>query len=149
MHTEHLQNVSVGSVIGGWLVAIAVTSLMVFVFEASGFGTQGGTANSLATLVAGSVGFGAGGFFTGFRTRRAPVLHGIAIGLTSIVVWVAVNLVATIMGFPYDPGLGAALAIGVLLAMISAAAIGALIGYNLVLRGKPGLSEDYPGDGAA
>jgi hypothetical protein len=149
MHTEHLQNVSIGAVIGGWLVAIAVTSLMVFMFEASGFDTRGGTANSFATLVAGTAGFGAGGFFTGFRARRAPVLHGIGIGLASIVVWVVVNLVATMAGLSYDPGLGTALTIGVVLVMIVAAAIGALVGYNLALRGKPGLSEEYPGNGVA
>jgi hypothetical protein len=34
------------------------------------------------------------------------------------------------------------------LVMIVASALGALVGYNLVLRGKPGLSEDFPGDDA-
>jgi hypothetical protein len=149
MHTEHLQNVSIGAVVGGWLVAIAVTSLMVFVFEASGLATRGDTADAFATLVAGSVGFAAGGFFTGFRARRAPVLHGVGIGLTSIVVWALVNAVAAVAGQIYDPGLGSTLTIGIVLVMIVASALGALIGYNLVLRGKPGLSEDFPGDDAA
>lgn len=148
MHTEHLQNVSIGAVVGGWLVAIAVTSLMVFVFEASGFDLRGDTLDSFATLVGGSVGFAAGGFFTGFRARRAPVLHGVGIGLTSIVVWALVNVVAALAGQSYDPGLGTTLTVGILLVMIVASALGALIGYNLAVRGKPGLSEDYPGDDA-
>lgn len=146
MHTEHLKNVSVGAMVGGWLVAIAVTSLMVFVFEASGFDASTGLATSVATLISVAVGFAAGGFFTGFRMRRAPVLHGAGIGIVSIVAWVAVNIVSGAVGQSYDAGLSPASTVGAIFFMILAAAVGALVGYNLALRGRPGLSEDYPGD---
>jgi hypothetical protein len=147
MHTEHLQNVSVGSMIGGWLVAIAVTSLVVRVFEASGFDASGGVVTSVATLLAVAVGFATGGFFTGFRTRRAPVLHGAGIGIVSIVAWATVGVVSAALGQSYDAGLTPALTVGAIFFMIAAAALGALVGYNLALRGRPGLSEEFPGDG--
>lgn len=149
MHSEHLQNVSWGGIVGGWLVAIAVTSLAVFAFEASGFDLGDGMATSVATVIACAVGFGAGGFFTGFRMRRAPVLHGVGIGLMSLVVGAGLNFMGSLAGWTYDPGVSAALTIGVVFVMVVAAGAGALVGYNLALRGRPGLSEDYPGDDSA
>jgi hypothetical protein len=41
-------------------------------------------------------------------------------------------------------GLTPARAVGLLLAQIAAAVVGALLGYNVALRGKPGLSEHEP-----
>jgi hypothetical protein len=119
-----------------------VTSLVVFIFEASDTATFG-AANALATIVAVIVGFAAGGFFTGFLARRAPILHGLGLGVTSIVAWVAVNAVASLAGRGFDSGgLTATGAVGIVLAQMIAAVIGALVGYNVALRGKPGLSED-------
>lgn len=146
MHTEHLQNVGIGRVGAGWLVAIAVTSLVVFVFEASGLGTVEGPANTAATIVSVVVGFAAGGFFTGFLARRAPILHGVGVGLVSVVVWVLIDAVAAAFARGYTSDMGVTLAIGIVMAMIAAAIVGALIGYNLALRGRPGLSEDVPVD---
>jgi predicted acyltransferase len=147
MHTEHLQNVRYGWVIAGWLVAIAVTSLVVFMFEASGFVGETGARDNIASLVSVLAGFMAGGFFAGFRARRAPVLHGIGIGLTSLVAWVLVNLIAsalldTVGWSALTPGV----AVGLVLMQVVAAIVGALLGYNLVTEGKPGLSEHGPTD---
>jgi hypothetical protein len=146
MHTEHLQNVRLSMVVAGWLVAIAVTSLVVFVFQASGFGSFGsGVADALASLIAVVVGFAAGGFFAGFRARSAPILTGAGMGITSIAAWVLVNALATGLGLGEWTGLDATAALGLVLAQMAAAVIGALVGYNIALRGKPGLSEDIPG----
>jgi len=146
MHTEHLQNVTFGRVLGGWLVAIAVTSFVVLAFIASGMSAEAPTAaSSIASLVAVIVGFLAGGFFVGFRARRAPILHGVAMGLVSIVAWVIANVLSELLTSAADwTGLGPAIAIGLVLAQMVAATVGALLGYNLVLRGKPGLQEDMP-----
>jgi hypothetical protein len=146
MHTEHLQNVTIGRVLGGWLVAIAVTSLVVLAFIASGMSSDVPTlASSVASLIAVMSGFLAGGFFVGFRARRAPILHGVAMGLVSIVAWVIANLLSELFAGSADwAGLGAAIAVGLVLAQMVAATVGALLGYNLVLRGKPGLQEDMP-----
>ena len=147
MHTEHLQNVRYGWVIAGWLVAIAATSLVVFIFEASGFVGETGTQDNIASLVSVLAGFIAGGFFAGFRARRAPVLHGIGIGLTSLVAWVVVNLIAsTLLDAVGWSGLTAGLALGLVLLQVVAAIVGALLGYNLATEGKPGLTEHEPSD---
>jgi hypothetical protein len=145
MHTEHLQNVRYGWVIAGWLVAIAATSLVVFVFEASGFVGETGTRDNIASLVSVLAGFVTGGFFAGFRARRAPVLHGIGIGLTSLVAWVAVNVVASaLLDAVGWSGLTPGLAVGLVLLQVVAAVVGALFGYNLSTEGKPGLGEHEP-----
>lgn len=146
MHTEHLQNVTFGRVLGGWLVAIAVTSLVVLAFIASGISADVPTAaSSIGSLISVITGFLAGGFFVGFRARRAPILHGVAMGLMSIVAWVIANVMSELFTASADwTGLGAAIAVGLVLAQMLAATVGALLGYNLVLRGKPGLQEDMP-----
>ena len=147
MHTEHLQNVRYGWVIAGWLVAIAVVSLAVFIFEASGFVEGGGPGDAIASLLAVIAGFGAGGFFTGFRALEAPILHGIGIGLTSLIAWVVVNLVAAalldVVGWQ---SVTPAFAVGLVLVQVVAAVVGALLGYNVATRGKPGLGEHEPLD---
>lgn len=144
MHTEHLQNVRTGSVAAGWLVAVAVSSLLAFVFLASGF-FDGAGGDTLWASLAVILGFWAGGYFAGFRAMQAAILHGIAIGLTSLVVWFVVNAIATLFfrGFRWE-ALTPALAVGLLLAQIAAAVIGALMGYNMALRGRPGLEEHPP-----
>jgi hypothetical protein len=143
MHTEHLQNVKPTAVFGGWLVAAAVTSLIVLILV--GFElipdpeVVVGPVSALTTLV---VGFWVGGFFAGVRAVQAPVLHGIAIGLTSLLVWVLLNILAAVLPVPTDwSSITTGLALGAILTQIAAAVIGALMGYNVALRGRPGLAE--------
>jgi hypothetical protein len=146
MHTEHLQNVRSTRVFTGWLVAIAVTSLLALAFAGTGVLGSGTTyMSTLGSLIAVVVGFWAGGFFAGFRAIEAPILHGVGIGLTSLVVWAVLNIVVAVVfdGIGWT-GLTPALAVGLLLAQIAAAVVGALLGYNVALRGKPGLSEHEP-----
>jgi hypothetical protein len=148
MHTEHLQNVRFVRVVAGWLVAIAATSLAAIAalgiaMLQSGSTELGGVASVLAVIV----GFWIGGFFAGFRALEAPILHGIGIGLTSLVAWAGLNAVVALVtpGVQWEaltPGRTAA----ILLAQIAAAVIGALMGYNVALRGKPTLEEHEPLD---
>lgn len=149
MHTEHLQNVRSTRVFTGWLVAIAVTSLLALAFAGTGaLGSGADTVSTLSSVIAVVVGFWAGGFFAGFRAIEAPILHGVGIGLTSLVVWAALNVVVAVAfdGIGWT-GMTPSLAVGLMLAQIAAAVVGALIGYNVALRGKPGLSEHEPQDG--
>lgn len=145
MHTEHLQNVRTTRVLAGWLVAIAVTSLIILGLVGLGLLEGVAVTGTFWSLIAVLAGFFAGGFFAGFRAIQAPILHGVAIGLTSLVVWAAANLV-TILTLP-DFGwqsLTPSLTVAILFVQLFAAVIGALLGYNLALRGKPGLSEHEP-----
>lgn len=144
MHTEHLQNVTFGRLIAGWLVAIAVTSLILLVLAAFDAVPLAGDDTWWSVLAVG-VGFFAGGFFTGFRALQAPVLHGIGLGLTSLAVWLVANLlVFGLAGRESWAALTPTLAIVLLATMMVTAVVGALLGYNLAVVGKPSLAEHEP-----
>jgi uncharacterized protein YneF (UPF0154 family) len=149
MHTEHLQNVTMGRVLAGWLVAAAITSLAALALISMGLlGDEGTAADTLWSVVAVLVGFFAGGFFAGFRAIEAPILHAAAIGLTSLIVWFVLNAVAALVFRMWEwPSLTAEMTVALLLAQLVAAIVGALLGYNIALRGEPGLAEHEPVDG--
>jgi hypothetical protein len=149
MHTEHLQNVSAGRVTAGWLVALAVASLAAFVFISLGLLTEESAAtNTWWSVAAVAAGFFAGGFFAGFRAIEAPILHAAGMGLLSLIAWFVLNAVAALF-FPSWawPSLTPQLAVGLLLTQFIAATVGALLGYNFALRGRPGLAEHEPLNG--
>ena len=146
MHTEHLQNVRTGRVLMAWLIAASVTSLAAFAFIAAGRMTEDATtANTVWSSIAVLIGFFAGGFWVGFRAIQAPVLHAVGIGLTSLASWFILNVVANFFFPTWEwPSMTTELAIGLLFGQLAASAVGALLGYNMALRGKPGLSEHEP-----
>ena len=135
MHTEHLTHVRPTRVLGAWLIAIAVASLIGLLIAAAGAEDGPGEAGAALAVI---VGFFAGGFFAGFRAMHAPILHGVALGLFSLVAWVALNVVArgATPGFGWEAltptGAGA-----ILLAQMGAGVAGAWTGYAVALRGQP------------
>lgn len=130
MHTEHLQNVHPLRVLGGWLVAVAATSVVVFGFIVLGFmDGAGGRGDTVGAVLAVGLGFLVGGLFTGWRTVEAPILHGIGLGLASLVVWAVLNLVVgAVFGSGEWSGLGTTAALAVLLTQIVAAVAGCWFG---------------------
>lgn len=86
MHSEHLQNLHPGWAVGGWLVSVAVTSVLYLTMVGAGV-LPVGLGTTIGVLVAMAVGFYAGGLFVGFRWTNAPILHGAAITLLSVVAW--------------------------------------------------------------
>ena len=124
MHSEHLGNVRPGTVALGWFVAAAVTSLAVFAMLAVGLLSRDGHGGTLWGLIATAAGFFAGGWFMGMRARQAPILHAVAIGLFSLLVWFLVNLLPGQMLHAESWDVGAAYAAGLILLQIVAAAIG-------------------------
>lgn len=136
MHTEHLQNVGFIRVIIGWLVSAAVTSGLILAFISIGFmGDDPGSGVS-GVLLAVLIGFWVGGFFTGARAVEAPILHGVAIGLASLVIWVVANALATwTVGGATWSGLSPAATTFVILEQIVAAVIGAWMGYRWSFAG--------------
>jgi hypothetical protein len=147
MHTEHLQNVSVTRVVAGWLIAAAVASLVALALLGTGvLDDDTTTVNTWWSMFAIAVGFFAGGFFTGFRALQAPVLHAIGIGLTSLVAWAVLNALSALLftgGWTW-PVISPEFAIGLLLLQLVVTVLGALIGYNIAVRGRPGLGEHEP-----
>ena len=129
MHTEHLQNVHPVRVLGGWLVSAAVTSAAVFGLIVVGvMDGMGGPEDTIGAVAAVGAGFLVGGLFTGYRTVEAPILHGIALGITSLVVWAGLNLVVVATGGAGWTGLDTTAALAVLLTQIVAAVLGCWLG---------------------
>ena len=149
MHTEHLQNVRIGRVLGGWLVSIAIVSLAMLAAVGVTSILRPGESDigAVSSLIAVVVGFWLGGFTTGFRALQAPILHGVAIGLTSLVAAAGLNAVMSLLrGHAMLAGVTPGLTVALLLAQITAAVLGALVGYNVALRGRPSLGEHEPTD---
>jgi hypothetical protein len=140
MHSEHLQNVRPGSVALGWFVAAAATSLAVFAMLAVGLLSRDGHGGTLWGLIATAAGFFAGGWFVGMRTGRAPILHAVAIGLFSLLVWLLANLLPGQMLDAESWDVGAAYAAGLILLQIVAAAIGGRLGSQDARRASAGAS---------
>jgi phosphate starvation-inducible membrane PsiE len=140
MHTEHLQNVRLSNVLMGWLVAVASGALVLLLLAATGFTGDDSRGAVLADIIVVAVGFGLGGFVAGFRALHAPVLHGIAIGLTSLVAWFCLNLIEA-LAFPASASgwtsLQPVVAAGLLVEQITFAVAGAWIGYRGALQDQP------------
>jgi hypothetical protein len=148
MHTEHLQNVHPVRVLGGWLVSIAVTSAAVFGLIVIGLmGAEAAATDAVWAVLAVGVGFFVGGWFTGFRTLEAPILHGIALGLTSLAAWAVLNLVVAIgWGAGEWSGLGTTAALVVLLTQVITAVAGCWVGTT-VARSRAGELATTPAAG--
>ncbi|HKJ02916.1 MAG TPA: hypothetical protein VJ997_10690, partial [Longimicrobiales bacterium] len=86
MQTEHVGNLHPGWVLGGWLIAVAVTSVAYLSLVGVGLFPQGAAA-VFGVALAMAVGFFVGGLFVGLRWMDAPILHGAAITLVSLLVW--------------------------------------------------------------
>jgi hypothetical protein len=94
MHTEKLENLRPSWIAFGWFIAAAVTALLILAFVALGIMAADTTRNEGVWIGAALlIGFLTGGYFVGFRTRAAPILHGVGIGLFSLVVWFLANLI--------------------------------------------------------
>jgi hypothetical protein len=131
MHTEHLQNVHPARVFFGWFVSVAIVSLIVLALIAVRLLSPDATGGDLAWGVAAiAAGFFAGGWLTGARGGTAPILHGIAMGLVSLVVWFVANLLAgEALGATTWAG-NAGFYTGILIVQMGAAAAGALVGVR-------------------
>lgn len=137
MKTEHLQNVHAGWVAAGWLVAAAVTSLVLIALAGIGVVEEGGIISAGWTILAVLIGFYIGGMFTGFLSMDAPILHGIAIGIFSLVAWLVLNLLATSFGGGSWQGLSPTATAALLLLQLAAAVGGAWTGHVIATRGGP------------
>ena len=92
MHTEHLQNLKPPWVLFGWFVSVAVVSLIALVLAAVGLADPDGSAMGVWGVIAIAAGFFVGGLVTGARVGAAPILHGVAMGIVSLLVWFFANL---------------------------------------------------------
>lgn len=137
MHTEHLQRVRPGIVVAGWLVAVAVASLIIVSLLGLNVLDAESTAGTRVSMGAVAIGFFVGGLFAGLRAREAPILHGAALGLISLIVWFALNFLSAIFFREFDwQALTAELAITLVLIQIVAAILGARFGYRTTKKSR-------------
>lgn len=139
MHTEHLQNVRPVVVTAGWLISAAVTSLLFLAIAALGVvdPAEGDAREAGWTISTVAAGFFVGGFFAGFRSLHAPILHGMAIGIASLVAWFGVNVLALFFPLAEWEALPPLLTAALLLVQMVFAVGGAWTGYRLALRDQP------------
>lgn len=126
MHTEHLQNVKPSWVLFGWFVSVAVVSLIALVLAAVGIVDPEGSAFGIWGVLVLGIGFFIGGLVTGARVGAAPILHGVAMGIVSLLVWFFANLAfgETLNAETWGEG-SAAFYAGSLILQMAAAALGA------------------------
>ena len=114
-----------------WFIGAAVASLLIMLLIATNAIDMDSAQGTRAAITALAVGFFAAGLFAGLRAGEAPILHGAAIGVLSLVVWVVLN-VASAIAFPelgWD-ALTPELAVSVVLLQMAAAILGARSGYR-------------------
>lgn len=90
----------------GWFMAVAVASGILLAFNAVGSPESAGD-ESFAVAVSLVMGFLLMGYFVGTRVVAAPVAHGVAMALLSLVAWLAANflggaVVGAITWWPID-----------------------------------------------
>ncbi|HEX6558372.1 MAG TPA: hypothetical protein VF021_02900 [Longimicrobiales bacterium] len=131
MQTEHLQNVRLGVVGLAWLIAVALASLLMIALLGLNLIEPDSAIGTRVALGAVALGFFAGGLFAGLRSGSAPMLHGVLIGLLSLVVWFVLNLITAVLFKDFGwQALTPNLAIALVLVQIVAAILGARSGYR-------------------
>ena len=129
MQSEHLSNLHPGWVVGGWLVAVAVTAALYV--GGAGLGLvqpDSGAVVWVSVSMAG--GFFAGGLLVGMRWSDAPILHGAAITFLSVLVWFLVMILGGPEGF--EPQ---SLALGLILLQLASSCAGGWMGRRVTLGG--------------
>jgi hypothetical protein len=135
MH-ESLRSVRWSWIGFGWFIAVALTSLVLLALEAFGIIAVGAPGEALWVAIALVVGFLAVGLFVGTRVAAAPFLHGVGMGLFSLVAWFLVNLlVGEPMGQATWRSLEPLTLVGLLVLQTVAAVVGTRMGVRWVRRG--------------
>lgn len=125
MDSERLTHVRPSWVAFGWFIAAAMSALVLLALVALGVlgaASEGDVWVAVALLI----GFITGGFFAGARVGRAPILHGLGIGLFSLLIWLLANLL--LPGPRAWHALPLTVAAGLLLLQTAAAVVGARMG---------------------
>lgn len=127
MQSEHLTNLHPGWVVGGWGIAVSITAALYL--GGVGLGVVRPEANALTWLVASLAGgFYVGGLFVGLRWSDAPILHGAAISLFSVLVWFVAALFGGAGAFDSAP-----VVLGLVLVQLVASVAGGWMGRRVTL----------------
>lgn len=147
MYSEHIGNLHPGWVVGGWLVAVSVASGVFLALVGLGFLGSDSAESAMLVSVCIVVGFFVGGFFVGVRWVDAPILHGVAITVLSVLVWFLGEVILP----RFAPGIASptgpsAFALGVVLLQLVSAVAGGWAGRRWVLGGSAPPEEVVPAE---
>ena len=132
---ESVRSVRAGWIGFGWFIAVALASLVLMGMIWLGLIRADAPTEGLGVALALLLGFFLAGFFVGTRVNAAPILHGIGMGLFSVVAWLALNLFAgEATGAEAWHALPAGVALGLLALQTAAAVVGARAGVRFARR---------------
>ncbi len=133
MPSERLHNLRPTWIAFGWFIAAAASALVLLALIALRVlpAWDTGPEVDVWTAFAFLIGFVVGGFFVGLRVRSAPILHGLGIGLFSLVVWILVNLIFV---DPADPAAWYALPLSSAIALLLIQTVSAIVGARIGRR---------------
>lgn len=130
---ESVRSVRPGWIGFGWFVGAALTSLIVFVLTVLGLIRSEAPTEGMGVALSLLIGFVVAGFWVGTRVNAAPILHGVGMGLLSVVVWLGLNLFAGSMGTGWD-AVPAMVAVSMLALQTAASIVGARAGVRFARR---------------
>lgn len=115
----------------GWFIAACITGLGLLALISLGIAdgqSVGGDPWVAATL---TVGFLLGGFFVGVRVGGEALVHGLGMGLFSVLVWIAANL---FLGEPTDQTAWSELGAATVTMLLMLQAVAAVVGVRMGVR---------------
>ncbi len=133
MDSERFDDLRPSWIAFGWFIAAAVSALVLLALVALGIlgAETGATSGDVWVAVALLIGFITGGFFAGVRVGRAPILHGLGIGLFSLVIWLLSNF---LFADPTEPNAWYALPFGVAAGLLLLQTVAAIVGARMGRR---------------
>lgn len=130
---ESVRSVRPGWIGFGWFVGAALTSLIVFVLTVLGLIRSEAPTEGMGVALSLLIGFLVAGFWVGTRVNAAPILHGVGMGLLSVVVWLGLNFFAGSTATGWDTVSGA-VALSLLGLQTAASVVGARAGVRFARR---------------
>lgn len=115
----------------GWFIAASLTSVLLFGMIALELIRPEAPTEGMGVALALTIGFFVAGFFVGTRVNAAPILHGVGMGLSSVIVWVALNLFA---GEPTGSAAWDTVPVGVAVGLLALQTAAAVVGTRAGVR---------------
>lgn len=123
----------------GWFMSISLASFILLTLGAFGMITGDPVDEQLAVAFALAIGFFVVGIFVGTRVAAAPILHGLAMSVCSVFVWLAVNVLAgSLVGEVTWWPISVVAIVGIFALQAVAGAIGVRIGVRRVRAAQAG-----------
>lgn len=126
-----MRNLRLGWIALAWLVAISITSLLVLGLAALGIAVATPEEQSTGVALAVALAFLIAGFLLGLKLGTAPIIHGLAMGLLSIVAWFFINL---LLGEPTGATTWRSMEFDTFLGILGLQMAAAVVGARIAVR---------------